>query len=122
MRRGVIRLGTATASPVDTTLHHIADGQCSALNPAAVHEHAAVPAHGFHTDNQAIAVMAFTRQGAAITHLAAPLPIEGSGIQHHLHNITGNGLLSGVTIHHKSLHTAALLKLLITTEIGSINP
>ena len=122
MRGGVIRLGTAAAAAVHTTLHNIADCQRSTLHTTAVHEHTAVSAYGFHTDNEAVSVMAFTGQSAAITHLTAPLAIEGSGIQHHLHGITGNGLLCGVSIHHKCLHTAALFQLLVTTEIGSINP
>ena len=116
----VVGLHAAAAGPVHPGHHQITHRQAAALHPAAVHKHAAVAAHALDRHDHPFATASLPRQHATVAHLAAALAIEGGGIEHQLHGITGAGALGGLAIHHQGQHAAGVLQGLITHKGGGL--
>ena len=115
----VVGLGAAPAGPIHLGDHHITDGQLAPLHQAGMDKHAAVAAHRLDRSEQ-LGVGAGSDKNAAITHLAAALAIEGGGIEHQLHPITGPGHLGRLAVHHQGQHAAGMFEGGVALEGGGL--
>ena len=105
MGRRVIRLGMTTTGAVHLSMDGVPQRQLTAFESAGMNKHVTRATHRLDRHDQIS-----TAEDAAIPHLTATLPVEGRGVQHDLHRISGGGRRGRLAVHHQGLHAAGVLQ------------